>query len=73
MGGRPLEAMVLLALGFRGLSMSAASIGPVKAMVLATHLGEAEAFIGHLLKDVTGGHSLRDKLRLFAEAHGIPV
>ena len=34
-GGRPLEAMTLLALGYRGLSMSAASIGPVKAMVLS--------------------------------------
>ena len=38
MGGKPLEAMVLLALGYRGLSMSATSIGPVKSMVLATNL-----------------------------------
>ncbi len=73
MGGKPLEAMVLLALGFRGLSMSAASIGPVKAMVLATHLGEAETFVKSLLQDVTGGHSLRDDLRKFADASGIPV
>ncbi|MGH6823693.1 MAG: phosphoenolpyruvate--protein phosphotransferase, partial [Methylocella sp.] len=44
-GGKPLEALVLLALGYRGLSMSAASIGPVKAMVLATNLSEAEAVV----------------------------
>jgi phosphotransferase system, enzyme I, PtsP len=72
-GGKPLEAMVLLALGYRGLSMSAASIGPVKAMVLATNLSEAEDFVAALMKEVTGGQSLRDKLRKFAKAHGIPV
>ena len=35
-GGRPLEAMALIGLGFRSLSMSPASIGPVKAMLLDT-------------------------------------
>jgi phosphotransferase system, enzyme I, PtsP len=72
-GGKPLEAMVLLALGYRGLSMSAASIGPVKAMVLATNLSEAEDFVATLMKEATGGQSLRDKLRKFAKAQGIPV
>jgi phosphotransferase system enzyme I (PtsP) len=72
-GGKPLEAMVLLALGYRGLAMSAASIGPVKAMVLATNLGEAEDFVATLMKEATGGQSLRDKLRKFAKAQGIPV
>ena len=33
--GRPLEAMVLIALGFRSISMAPANIGPVKAMVLS--------------------------------------
>ncbi len=73
MGGKPLEAMVLLALGYRGLSMSAASIGPVKAMVLATNLGEAENFVATLMEEARGGQSLRDKLRKFAKAQGIPV
>jgi phosphotransferase system enzyme I (PtsP) len=72
-GGKPLEAMVLLALGYRGLAMSAASIGPVKAMVLATNLGEAEDFVATLMEEATGGQSLRDKLRKFAKANGIPV
>ncbi|HEY8033585.1 MAG TPA: phosphoenolpyruvate--protein phosphotransferase [Methylocella sp.] len=73
LGGKPLEAMVLLALGYRGLSMAAASIGPVKAMVLATDLGEAENFVVTLMEEARGGHSLRDKLRKFAKAQGIPV
>ena len=72
-GGKPLEAMVLLALGYRALSMSAASIGPVKAMVLATNLREAEDFVATVMKETTGGQSLRDKLRKFAKAQGIPV
>ena len=73
MGGKPLEAMVLLALGYRGLSMSATSIGPVKSMVLATNLAEAEDFVATLLEEATGGQSLRDKLRKFAKAQSIPV
>lgn len=72
-GGKPLEAMVLLALGFRGLSMSAASIGPVKAMLLATHLGEAESFVLDLIAEQTGGSSLRGRLHEYAAARGIPV
>ncbi|MGB6175219.1 MAG: phosphoenolpyruvate--protein phosphotransferase [Methylocella sp.] len=71
--GKPLEAMVLLALGYRGLSMPGASIGPVKAMVLATNLSEAEDFVATLMEEARGGQSLRDKLRKFAKAQGIPV
>ncbi|HXW71533.1 MAG TPA: phosphoenolpyruvate--protein phosphotransferase [Methylocella sp.] len=73
MGGRPLEAMALLALGYRSLSMSAASIGPVKAMVLATSLKETRDFVLALLDEPGGGQSLRDKLRKFAKARNIPV
>jgi phosphotransferase system enzyme I (PtsP) len=72
-GGRPLEAMTLLALGFRSLSMSAASIGPVKAMVLATDLSKLDPYVGELLSESKGGSSLREKLHRFAEMHQIPV
>ncbi|MCI0600264.1 MAG: phosphoenolpyruvate--protein phosphotransferase [Beijerinckiaceae bacterium] len=72
-GGRPLEAMVLLALGYRGLSMSAASIGPVKAMVLATNLKETKEYVSALIDEARAGQSLRDKLRKFAKAKNIPV
>ena len=73
MGGKPLEAVVLLALGYRGLSMSPASIGPVKAAVLATDLGEMERFVVGLVERIDGGHSLREPLRAFAEQQGIPL
>lgn len=71
--GRPLEAMVLLALGYRELSMSAASIGPVKAMVLAADLKETQEFVLPLLEEARAGQSLRDTLRKFARAKNIPV
>jgi phosphotransferase system enzyme I (PtsP) len=72
-GGKPLEAMTLLALGFRSLSMSAASIGPVKAMVLATDLSKLEPYVEEILGESRGGSSLRETLRRFAANEGIPV
>jgi len=73
MGGKPIEALALIALGFRGLSMSPASIGPVKAMVMATDLALAERYVCDLITSIDGAHSLRADLRAFAETHAIPV
>ena len=39
MAGRPLEAMALIGLGYRSISMAPASIGPVKSMVLSLDAG----------------------------------
>jgi phosphotransferase system enzyme I (PtsP) len=71
MGGRPLEALALIALGYRSLSMSPSSIGPVKAMVRSVHLGEAQAFVQALLEADDGASSLREKLRAYADMQGI--
>lgn len=73
MGGKPLEAVVLAALGFRGLSMSPAAIGPVKAAILATDLAEMERFVTDQISRVDGGRSLREPLRAYAEQQGIPL
>ena len=43
MAGNPLAAMALIGLGYRSLSMSAAAIGPVKAMTLALDAGKLAA------------------------------
>jgi phosphotransferase system, enzyme I, PtsP len=72
-GGRPLEAMALIGLGFRSLSMSPASIGPVKAMLLALDVAALSAFLHETLDQAGGGETLRPKLAHFAETHGIPV
>jgi phosphotransferase system enzyme I (PtsP) len=73
MGGRPLEALALLAIGYRSLSMSPSSIGPVKAMILAANLDEAQVFVATLLAEEDGAPSLREKLREFALAREIPI
>jgi phosphotransferase system enzyme I (PtsP) len=64
MAGRPLEAMALIGLGFRSLSMVPASIGPVKQMLLGLNAGALAASIATLLAQ--SDHSLREQLRQFA-------
>ncbi|GLS43010.1 phosphoenolpyruvate--protein phosphotransferase [Methylobacterium brachythecii] len=72
-GGRPLETMALIGLGFRNFSMSPAAIGPVKAMVLSIEADEVRALIDTELAKATDGASLRPALASFAKARGIPV
>jgi phosphotransferase system enzyme I (PtsP) len=71
MAGRPLEAMALLALGFRTLSMSATAIGPVRAMVRSLDLAEASSYVRDLL--AAGPPTLREYLRAFAQDRGIAL
>ncbi|WP_342149155.1 phosphoenolpyruvate--protein phosphotransferase [Methylorubrum sp. SB2] len=72
-GGRPLEALALIGLGFRDFSMSPAAIGPIKAMVLSADAGEVAALIDAELTKVTDGASLRPALAAYAKSHGVPV
>ena len=72
-GGRALEAMALIGIGYCGLSMSPASIGPVKAAILAMDAGEICEIVAELIAQQDGAPSLRDKLRAYAEAKGVPL
>jgi phosphotransferase system enzyme I (PtsP) len=73
LGGRPIEAMTLIGLGYRSLSMSPASIGPVKAMLIELEAVGIANHIGALLEKSNGAPSLRPKIESFAQANGIPV
>jgi len=73
MGGRPLEAIVLVALGYCGLSMSPACIGPVKAAIMAMDFAKTKAYVTTLIEQIDGGHSLRADLAAFAQASNIPI
>ena len=73
LASRPLEAMALLALGFRMLSVSAAAIGPVKAMVLGLDVGAAEKALAPMLAAQKSSHSIRERLQAFAAETGVPV
>ncbi len=69
MAGRPLDAMALIGIGFRTLSMSPPSVGPVKTMLRSLDAGALRQYINSLLAGAD--HSLRAKLRAFAMDHGV--
>ena len=69
MAGRPLDAMALLGLGLRTLSMAPGQIGPIKMMIRSLHLGEVSAFVDRLCGRTD--HSLRTRLSAFAAERGI--
>jgi phosphotransferase system, enzyme I, PtsP len=71
MAGQPLDAMVLVGLGFRSLSMSPASIGPVKAMIRSLDLAALGEFI-RSLPDIST-QSLRGKFHDFARDRGTQI
>ncbi len=71
MAGKPLEAMALIGLGFRSISMAPASLGPVKAMVLSVDAGD----LWERLKDLLGARAttVRDELRAYAAEKGVQI
>jgi phosphotransferase system enzyme I (PtsP) len=71
MAGKPLEAMTLIGLGFRSISMAPASLGPVKAMVLSLDAGDLWTRLEALL--ATKATSLRDELRSYAAEKGVQI
>lgn len=71
MAGNPLDALALVAIGYRNLSMSASAVGPVRAIIRSATLGDVEPFIADLLR--SDDPSLRERLRAFARDRGIAV
>ena len=72
-GGRPLEAMALIGLGFRNLSMSPAALGPLKAMVLSLDAGAVARLIEAEMATMHDGQTLRPALTAFAHENGVPI
>jgi phosphotransferase system enzyme I (PtsP) len=71
MAGHPLEAMALVGLGYRGLSMAPGALGPVKKMIRSLALAPLETFLDGLLD--AADHSLRQKLLGFARDHAVDL
>ncbi len=71
MGGRRLEALALLGIGFRRLSITPAAVGPIKDLVRKVDLAEITSAMTGWLS--TPPASLRDELSAWAEARGIDV
>jgi phosphotransferase system enzyme I (PtsP) len=73
MAGKPLSAMALLGLGFRSVSMSPASIGPVKAMLLGLDATALGTMMDEALDSNAPGMPMREMLKRFAETNNIPL
>jgi len=71
MAGSPLEAMALVGLGFRAISMPPAAVGPVKVMIRSLNAQRLEAFMEDLydLPD----HSVREHLSAFAGRNDVTL
>ncbi len=71
MGGRPLEALALLALGVETLSITPAGVGPIKAMVRSADLGALRKQMAGWLD--SPGTDVRAALTAAAEQQGIDL
>ncbi|RVD60626.1 phosphoenolpyruvate--protein phosphotransferase [Mesorhizobium sp. M2D.F.Ca.ET.185.01.1.1] len=73
LAGKPISAMALIGLGFRSISMSPASIGPVKAMLTELPLQELEGFFNDNLMAPSQKLPMRALLQAFADDRSIPL
>jgi len=71
MAGRPLEAMALIGLGIRRLSMAPAAVGPVKEMVRSMNAASVEGYVLSIMG--SSSKSLRSRLKAFAIDHGVKL
>ena len=71
MAGNPIEALALIGLGYRNLSMSGSSFGKVKSMVRSIDASEVSDYVRTLLK--SGKKSVRPQLISYAYDHGIEI
>ncbi len=71
MARKPLDALALIGVGVRSLSVSASAIGPLKAMIRSFTLAELEKYMGYLLQ--SSDPTVRNWLQAYAHDHGIIV
>jgi phosphotransferase system enzyme I (PtsP) len=69
MAGQPLDAMVLIVLGYETLSLSAQAVEAVKMMIPTLDTRQLLPYLEHLMK--SGEHSLRERLLSFAHDHQV--
>ena len=71
MAGQPVDAMALIGLGFRTLSMAPPAVGPVKNMIRSLDLARLQTYLTGIRGVATG--SLRGRLRAFARDHNVAL
>jgi phosphotransferase system enzyme I (PtsP) len=70
---RPIEALVLVGLGFPTLSMPAPGILPVKAMLAELDLAEFRHVLASVRRNAAGEPSLREAIAAWARERGLPL
>jgi phosphotransferase system enzyme I (PtsP) len=73
MASQPLGALALIALGYRSMSVNATAHGPVKALILELDAAKIEAEMATWLDTPYDRVPIREKLKAFAEAEGLPL
>ncbi len=71
MAARPLDAIALIGIGFRNLSVSPPAVGPLKAAIRSLDLESLETYLLSLLG--TPMRTVRERLSLYARDHGIVI
>jgi phosphotransferase system enzyme I (PtsP) len=71
MAGNPLEAMALIGLGYRSISVAPASIGPVKAMILSLDAGRLAQRIESLM--AAEADNMRSEIQRFAAEESVEI
>jgi phosphotransferase system, enzyme I, PtsP len=71
MAGQPIDAMALIGLGFRTLSMAPPAVGPVKTMIRSLDLARLQTYLTGVRGTAAG--SLRGRLRAFARDHNVAL
>lgn len=69
--GRPVDAMALIGLGLRSISMGAASVGAVKMMVRSLDIASLKAFMVDIYDSPE--HTLRNVFVKFAEYNNVSI
>ena len=73
LASQPIGALALAAIGYRSMSVSASSVGPVKAMLLDLDTRKASALVNPLLDGAKLTETVRQTLEAFAAAEGLQI
>jgi len=73
LASQPIGALALAAIGYRSMSVSASSVGPVKAMLLDLDTRKASALVNPLLDGAKLKETVRQTLEGFAASEGLQI
>ncbi len=71
MASQPLDAMALVGIGFRNISVSPPAVGPIKEIVRSLRVSSLEKFTDSLC--TSSQRSVRENLKAYAKDHGIAI